>query len=257
MNSNIQRALVLLGLALLLSGCAVLRGPGAGQKLDPWESWNRKVFSFNESLDKNLLKPVATAYSEVVPAPVRRSFDNFFGNIGDAWSAVNLVLQARFKPAIQQTMRFAVNSTFGLLGVLDVSTEVGLERNSEDLGMTFGRWGFGAGAYIVWPLFGPSSVRDTIALPWNRLASPALVFHNGQSKVAITALQTINTRANFLRAGELLDDIALDKYTFFRDAYLQRRGSIERDDDFEVLVPASAASASASAAPAASAASAP
>ena len=210
MNSNIRRVLMLLGLAIFLSGCAVLRGPGAGQKLDPWESWNRKVFSFNESLDKNLLKPVATAYSEVVPSQVRRGFDNFFGNIGDAWSAFNLVLQGRFKQAVQQTMRFAVNSTFGLVGVLDVSTEVGLERNTEDLGMTFGRWGFGTGAYIVWPLFGPSSVRDTLA-----------------------------------------------KYTFFRDAYLQRRRSIERDDDFEVLVPASAASAASAPAPAASVASAP
>ena len=252
MNSNIRRVLMLLGLAIFLSGCAVLRGPGAGQKLDPWESWNRKVFSFNESLDKNLLKPVATAYSEVVPSQVRRGFDNFFGNIGDAWSAFNLVLQGRFKQAVQQTMRFAVNSTFGLVGVLDVSTEVGLERNTEDLGMTFGRWGFGTGAYIVWPLFGPSSVRDTLALPWDRLASPALVFHEGQSKVAITALQIINARSNFLRAGELLD-----KYTFFRDAYLQRRRSIERDDDFEVLVPASAASAASAPAPAASVASAP
>lgn len=253
MNSIAQRVLTLFTLVVLLSGCAVLRGPGAGQKLDPWESWNRKVFSFNESLDKNVLKPVATAYSDVVPSPVRRSVDNFFGNIGDAWSAFNLVLQGRFKPAIQQTMRFAVNSTFGIIGLLDVSTEVGLERNSEDLGMTFGRWGFGTGAYIVWPLFGPSSVRDTLALPWDRLASPALVFHNGQSKVAITALQTINARSNFLRASEVLDDIALDKYTFFRDAYLQRRGSIENDDDFEVLVPASAASAAASAVPAAAA----
>jgi phospholipid-binding lipoprotein MlaA len=248
MNSSFRRVLMLLGLALLLSGCAVFRGPGAGQKLDPWESWNRKVFSFNESLDKNLLKPVATAYSELVPSQIRRGFDNFFGNIGDAWSAVNLVLQGRFKPAVQQTMRFAVNSTFGFVGVLDVSTEVGLERNTEDLGMTFGRWGFGTGAYVVWPLFGPSSVRDTLALPWDRLASPALVFHEGQSKVAITALQIINARSNFLRAGELLDGIALDKYTFYRDAYLQRRGSIERDDDFEVLVPEPAASAASGAA---------
>jgi len=248
--------LMLFSLAVLLSGCAVLRGPGAGQKLDPWESWNRKVFSFNESLDKNVLKPVATAYSEIVPAPVRRGFDNFVGNIDDAWSAFNLVLQGRFKTAVQQTMRFAVNSTFGLVGVLDVSTEVGLERSREDLGMTFGRWGFGAGAYIVWPLFGPSSVRDTAALPWDRFASPALLFHNGQSKFAITALQTINARSNFLRAGELLDDIALDKYTFYRDAYLQRRRSIEKDDDFEVLVPASAASAASAPTPAASEASA-
>lgn len=243
MNRLLKRALILIGLALLLSGCAVLRGPGAGQKLDPWESWNRKVFGFNESLDVHVLKPVATAYSAVVPAPVRQSVDNFFGNIGDAWSAFNLLLQGRFKPAVQQTMRFAVNSTLGFAGLLDISSEVGLERNSEDLGMTFGRWGLGTGAYIVWPVFGPSSVRDSLALPWDRLASPAMVFHNGQSKVAITVLQTVNARSNFLRASEMLEDIALDKYTFYRDAYLQRRGSIENDDAFEVLAPTPAASA--------------
>ena len=256
MNANFKRALILLGLGLLLSGCAIFRGPGAGQKLDPWESWNRKVFSFNESLDKAVLKPVATAYSEIVPAPIRQGVGNFFGNIGDAWSSFNMVLQGRFKPAIQQTMRFAVNSTFGFAGLLDISTEVGLERNTEDLGMTFGRWGFGTGAYIVWPLFGPSSVRDTLALPWDRLASPALVVQNGSSKVAISVLQTINARSNFLRAGAMLEDIALDKYTFYRDAYLQRRGSIENDDAFEVLPTAAAEAASAAGAPA-SAASAP
>lgn len=254
MNRNFQRALVLLGLSLVLSGCAVLRGPTAGQKLDPFESWNRKVFSFNESLDKAVLKPVATVYSEVVPSPVRQGVDNFFGNIGDAWSAFNMVLQGRLKLAVQQAMRFAVNSTFGFVGLLDVSSEVGLERNTEDLGMTFGRWGFGAGAYIVWPLFGPSSVRDTLALPWDRLASPALFVQSGSGKAAVTVLQITNARSKFLRAGAMLDDIALDKYTFYRDAYLQRRGSIESDEAYEAL-PAAAvdpATAASAAGPAAS-----
>jgi phospholipid-binding lipoprotein MlaA len=134
-------------------------------------------------------------------------------------------------------MRFAVNTTLGFGGLLDISTEVGLEKNSEDLGKTFGRWGFGTGAYVVWPLFGPSSVRDSLALPWNRLASPALIVNGGLSKTAIISLQTINARANFLRAGEMLDGIALDKYTFYRDAYLQRRGSFDDDEEYEVLTP--------------------
>lgn len=230
--------LCLVLLALCLSACASLRGPGAaGQKLDPWENWNRKVFAFNESLDKHLLKPVATAYSEVVPAPARLAADNFFSNIGDAWSAINLVLQGRFKLAVQQTMRFAVNSTLGFAALIDIASEAGLERNTEDLGKTFGRWGFGTGAYIVWPLFGPSSVRDSLALPWDRSASPALFIREGQSKVAIYSLQTINARANFLRAGEMLEGIALDKYTFIRDAYLQRRGSFDDDEEYEVVTP--------------------
>jgi len=235
---NRWQTFVALFLVLVLSGCASLRGPGApGQKLDPWESWNRKVFAFNESLDANLLKPVATAYSEIVPSPVRLAVDNFFGNIADAWSAVNLVLQGRFKTAAQQTMRFAVNSTLGFAGLIDIGSEVGLERNSEDLGKTFGRWGTGTGAYIVWPLFGPSSVRDTLAMPWDRLASPAWVFDGGSSKVAISSLQIVNARSNFLRAGEMLEGIALDKYTFYRDAYLQRRGSFADDEEYEVLTP--------------------
>jgi len=236
------RALAFLLMALLLSGCAVLRGPSAGKKLDPFENWNRKVFSFNEALDENVLKPVATGYSELVPEPIRKTVDNFFSNVGDGWSAINLFLQGRFKTGIQQTMRFAVNTTLGLGGLLDIGSEVGLERTSEDLGKTFGRWGFGTGAYIVWPLFGPSSVRDSLAMPWDRVASPALAFNDGRSKVSIYVLQTINARSNFLRAGAMLDGIALDKYTFIRDAYLTRRGSISHDDDdFEVLTPEPAA----------------
>lgn len=238
-RSRIRRALLILSLVVLATGCSSLRGPGApGQKLDPWENWNRKVFSFNESLDANVLKPVATVYSDIVPAPVRQAADNFFSNIGDAWSAVNLLLQGRFKSSVEQGMRFAVNSTFGFAGLLDISTEVGLERKSEDLGKTFGRWGTGTGAYIVWPLFGPSSVRDTLALPFDRIAtSPSLVFNDGYSKTLVTGVQLINARANFLRAGDMLDGIALDKYTFIRDAYLQRRGSFGTDDEYEVLAP--------------------
>jgi phospholipid-binding lipoprotein MlaA len=235
-----HRLVMLSLLALCLGGCASLKGPGApGQKLDPWERWNRKVFSFNESVDENVLKPVATVYSDVVPAPVRLGIDNFFGNVGDAWSAVNLFLQGRFKTGVQQTMRFAVNSTLGFVGVLDISTEIGLERHSEDLGKTFGRWGTGTGAYIVWPLLGPSSVRDSFALPFDRLASPAVVFQDSGSQLGITVLQAINARSNFLRAGEMLDGIALDKYTFIRDAYLTRRGSFEQEggDDYEVISP--------------------
>jgi phospholipid-binding lipoprotein MlaA len=255
------RTLALLALVLNLAGCQTVKGVGTrleravdkvmgskGQRLDPWESWNRKVFAFNESLDANVLKPVATAYSEIVPAPIRTGIDNFFGNIGDAWSAVNLILQGRFKTGVEQGMRFAVNSTLGLAGLLDVATEAGLEKNSQDFGKTLGKWGMGTGAYIVWPVFGPSSVRDSIALPIDWQASPAVLFDDGSKKVAITALSLVNTRANFLRAGDMLEGIALDKYTFYRDAYLQRRGSFDDDDEVEVLVPGNGASAPAASA---------
>ncbi|HEY1129643.1 MAG TPA: VacJ family lipoprotein [Roseateles sp.] len=249
------RALALTVLMLGLAGCQTMKGVGTrieravdkamgskGQRMDPWESWNRKVFAFNEKLDENVLKPVATAYSEIVPSPVRTGIDNFFGNIGDAWSAVNLMLQGRFKAGVEQGMRFAVNSTFGLAGLLDVATEAGLDKNSQDFGKTLGKWGMGTGAYIVWPLFGPSSVRDSLALPVDWQASPAVLFDDGRKKVAVTSLNLVNTRANFLRAGEMLEGIALDKYTFYRDAYLQRRGSFDDDEEVEVLVPGAAAS---------------
>lgn len=253
--SGMLRALALTVLMLGLTGCQTMKGVGTrieravdkamgskGQRMDPWESWNRKVFAFNEKLDENVLKPVATAYSEIVPSPVRTGIDNFFGNIGDAWSAVNLMLQGRFKAGVEQGMRFAVNSTFGLAGLLDVATEAGLDKNSQDFGKTLGKWGMGTGAYIVWPLFGPSSVRDSLALPVDWQASPAVLFDDGRKKVAVTSLNLVNTRANFLRAGEMLEGIALDKYTFYRDAYLQRRGSFDDDEEVEVLVPGAAAS---------------
>lgn len=250
------RMLALLALVAGLTGCQTVKGVGdrleravdkvmgsKGQRLDPWENWNRKVFAFNEKLDEHVLKPVATAYSELVPAPVRTGIDNFFGNIGDAWSAVNLVLQGRFKSGVEQGMRFAVNSTLGFAGVLDIATEAGLDKNTQDFGKTLGHWGMGTGAYIVWPVFGPSSVRDSIALPVDWKASPTQLVDSTGQKTAITVLNGINTRANFLRAGEMLEGIALDKYTFYRDAYLQRRGSFDDDEEVEVLVPGNGASA--------------
>jgi len=254
--NRLIRCFVLMALVLGLSGCQTVQGVGTridkaldkvmgskGQRLDPWESWNRKVFTFNEKLDANVLKPVATAYSELVPSPIRTGIDNFMGNIGDAWSTVNLLLQGRFKAGVEQGMRFAVNSTLGLAGVLDIATEAGLEKNSQDFGKTLGHWGMGTGAYIVWPVFGPSSVRDSLALPVDWQASPGVVFDDGSKKVGVSVLSAVNARANFLRAGQMLEGIALDKYTFYRDAYLQRRGSFDDDEEVEVLVPANGASA--------------
>ena len=226
------RCLSLALLALGLSACAALGDPHATRlTTDPWESWSRNVFGFNESLDRHVLKPVATAYSEIVPGPVRQAVTNFFGNVGDAWSAVNLLLQGRFKPGAEQTMRFALNSTFGLAGLLDIATEAGIDRRREDLDKTFGRWGVGNGPYIVWPLLGPSLLRASFALPLDRRVSPALLFNDSQRIWALYSLQIVDARANFLRAGELLDDIALDKYSFIRDAYLQRRSDFEEGDD--------------------------
>ena len=266
-------SLMAIALLLALGGCATTTtfvkdaraGPGA--RLDPWENWNRKVFSFNESLDENVLKPIATGYAKVVPQFVRRSVDNFFANAADAWSAVNNVLQGKPEPALQDMMRVSVNTVFGLVGLVDIATEIGLEHHYEDFGQTLGRWGFGAGAYIVSPALRPPSVRDSFALPADRVfASPAEYINSGRWQAGITTLQIINTRANLLGATKLLDDIALDRYSFIRDAYLQRRRSLVFDGDApaepdppDAAEPAaSAAQAQAPApAPAASAASAP
>ena len=162
---------------------------------------------------------------------VRRGVANFFSNVADAWSAVNLLLQGKLADALHDVVRVGTNSVFGLGGVLDVASEMGLEHHYEDFGQTLGVWGVGAGAYIVWPLLGPSTVRESFALPFDRAWSPAFATSNSKESLAITLEQLINTRAGLLAAGNLLDDIALDKYTFLRDAYLQRRRSLVFDGD--------------------------
>jgi len=223
---------VLIG-AVLLAGCSTIREArsGPGQRLDPWEKWNRKVFTFNEDLDAAVLKPVATAYSNAVPQPVRSGVDNFFANIADAWSAINNFLQGKVALGFQDMMRFGTNTVFGLFGVMDVAGEMGIDHHYEDFGQTLGTWGVGAGAYIVWPVLGPSTVRESFALPLDRSATPALLFRDGAAQWSITGLQIVNTRANLLGASQVLNDIALDKYTFVRDAYLQRRRSLVYDGD--------------------------
>ena len=225
---------LLLSTVTAISGCSTIQNArgGPGQRLDPWEQWNRKVFGFNEALDEQVLKPVATGYANVVPQLVRRGVNNVFSNVADAWSAVNNLLQAKFEPAFQDVVRVTTNTVFGFGGVLDIASDFGLEHHYEDFGQTLGTWGFGAGAYVVWPLLGPSSVRDSLALPADRwFASPAQVINDGRLQGGFTILQIVNTRANLLGASRVIDDIALDKYTFLRDAYLQRRRSLIFDGD--------------------------
>jgi phospholipid-binding lipoprotein MlaA len=210
---------------VLLAGCATVDKP------DPMETWNRKVFAFNEKVDDIAIKPVATAYKAVVPHPVRQAVTNFFNNMFDAWSAVNLFLQGRFEDGLNSTLRFGANSVFGFFGIADPATEMGLERKTEDFGQTLGKWGVPTGAYIVWPVLGPSTVRDSVALPVETQVSPETFLTGIAERNVLTALRLVNTRANLLQATSVLDDIALDKYTFVRDAYLQRRRSLVYDGD--------------------------
>jgi phospholipid-binding lipoprotein MlaA len=218
---------------MALAGCTTIQAArgGPGQRLDPWEKWNRKVFNFNEDVDKAVLVPVATAYTDVVPQQVRRSVGNFFSNFGDAWSAINNMIQGKFEAGFEDATRVGANTLFGLFGILDVASEIGLEHHYEDFGQTLGRYGVGAGAYIVLPVLGPSSVRDAAVIPIDRLASPPAFFDGTRTQIGLTVLQIVNTRAGLLGATRVIDDIALDKYTFVRDAYLQRRRSLVYDGD--------------------------
>ncbi|MEP7301515.1 MAG: VacJ family lipoprotein [Caldimonas sp.] len=262
---SLRRSTALLaGAALVgaLAGCTTIEAArgGPGQRLDPWEKWNRKVFNFNEGVDQAVLKPVATAYTNVVPQPLRRGVGNFFSNFADAWSAINNMLQGKFEAGFEDATRVGANTLFGLFGVLDVASEMGLDHHYEDFGQTLGRYGVGAGAYMVLPILGPSTVRDAATIPLNRLASPPAFFEGTRTQIGLTLLQIVNTRAGLLGATRVIDDIALDKYTFVRDAYLQRRRSLVFDGDVpetpaapEEAAPSAAGAAAGNLAPPASA----
>jgi phospholipid-binding lipoprotein MlaA len=270
----LRRGLAALGL-VLLAGCATApAGKVAAPTpatIDPWENWNRKVFAFNESLDANVLKPVAEGYRKVVPSLVRTGVNNVLGNVRDVWSTANQFLQGKVQLGLEMGMRVLSNTLFGLGGLLDPASEMGLTKRSEDFGQTLGRWGLGTGPFVVLPLFGPSTLRDTAGLTLDLQASPSRLPDTTAGRYSVTALHVVNTRTNLLATGSLIDQVALDKYSFIRDAYLARRRDeiydgappMETFDDqpddvpAAAAAPASAASAAARAAPAASAATAP
>jgi phospholipid-binding lipoprotein MlaA len=210
-----------LAMALLaLQGCAA--GPNANPT-DPLEPFNREVTKINENVDAVVLKPSATLYREKVPPMVRTGVSNFFGNLSDAWSAVNSLLQLKLQNAAENWMRFSVNTVFGLAGVLDIASEANIERHREDFGQTLGRWGVPPGPYIVLPLLGPSTLRDTVALPVDWRGDPLYRLNPEGTRDSLYVLRLVDVRANLLRAGDVLEGAALDKYTFTRDAYLQKR----------------------------------
>jgi phospholipid-binding lipoprotein MlaA len=218
-------ALALVG---ALSGCATSTSPN-----DPLEGFNRAMFSFNDTVDNVALKPAAQAYHFALPQFVQTGIGNFFGNIGDLWSAVNQLLQGRVEVGVTSIMRVAVNTTFGLGGVLDVSTEARLPKQKSDFGQTLGKWGVGSGPYVVLPLFGPSTLRDTVALPADLYGDPWSYKDPVRWRNVGSVVRIVDKRAQLLDATNLLEDIALDKYDFVRDAYLQSRQAQivgDRDD---------------------------
>lgn len=190
---------------------------------DPWESFNRKMFAFNDSLDQAVLKPVARTYVDVTPQFIRTGVSNFFGNLRDIWSAANSALQAKPAAALENTGRFLINTTVGIYGLFDFATPLGLERHTEDLGQTLGWWGVSSGPYVVLPIFGPSTVRDGLGLVVDSQASIISHVSDISHRNTLYAGRVIDLRAQLLPLTDQVERVALDKYTFTRDAYLQKR----------------------------------
>lgn len=187
------------------------------------------MFSFNDGLDKAIIKPVAQGYDYVLPQPVQTGVGNFFGNIADVFIAVNNLLQGKPADAASDAGRFLLNTTVGILGVFDVATPAGLEKHDEDFGQTFGRWGVGEGAYVVWPFIGSRTVRDTAGYVVDVAVDPVRNVDHVPTRNSLAVLRLVDTRASLLPAEKVIDDAALDKYTYMRDAYLQRRKSLVYD----------------------------
>lgn len=224
---------IILVMVVVLGACASTQQNERVARIDPLEPMNRTVFTFNENLDQYVVKPAAEAYKFVLPDTVRRGMTNFFSNIGDIFVAANNLLQAKPKEAASDIGRFLVNSTIGILGFFDVATDLGLDKHSEDFGQTLGVWGLSDGPYVVLPLFGPSTIRDTVGLAVDLKTDFVLNTNqlNSDERIGVTAVRVLDKRANLLDAGQLLQDAAFDKYSFLRDSYLQRRRNQVYDGD--------------------------
>ena len=225
--AGITRIAPALAVAALAAGCASVSNP---TPQDPWESYNRSMFQFNETVDQALLKPIASGYEALTPQPARTCIHNIFNNLGDVWSGLNSFLQGRIPDGINTFGRVLFNSTMGLGGCIDVASMNGSRRIVNDLGVTLGVWGFDAGPYVVLPFWGASTVRDGAALGISAVTvssnTPILEIDNVPVRNSILGLKVVDTRASLLDADELVNDIALDKYSFIRDAYLQRRKAL-------------------------------
>lgn len=214
---------------LFLCAVLLLTPPSGAQQLstdprDPWETFNRSMFEFNDKLDQFLVKPVAQAYQAVTPEPVRNCVTNIFGNIGDVWSAANSLLQGKPGECTRQLVRVGINTVFGIGGCFDVASQAEeLEKQREDFGQTLGVWGMPSGPYLVLPVFGPRSVRDSLGLALDQYTDPVWRIHDMAWRNSSVSLRFVSNRAELLQAGKTLEQSGLDPYIFVRDVYLQRR----------------------------------
>jgi len=213
-------------LAALLLCVSALGGCAGGAPLvahDPLEPLNRQVFKFNDALDAAIVKPVAIAYRDHTPTPLRQGIGNVFNNLQDSWSVVNNLLQLKTEYAYDSLARVAINTLLGVGGVVDVASELGIERHTQDFGHTLGVWGVPPGPYLVLPILGPSSMRDALALSVDWQGDPLGQLPNEPLRNAALLLRGLDTRAGLLKATSMLEEAALDRYTFARDAFLQNR----------------------------------
>ena len=213
-------------LAALLLCVSAMGGCAGGAPLvahDPLEPLNRQVFKFNDALDTAIVKPVAIAYRDHTPTPLRQGIGNVFNNLQDSWSVVNNLLQLKTDYAYDSLVRVAINTLLGVGGVVDVASELGIERHTQDFGHTLGVWGVPPGPYLVLPILGPSSMRDALALSVDWQGDPLGQLPNEPVRNAALLLRGLDTRAGLLKATSMLEEAALDRYTFARDAFLQNR----------------------------------
>ncbi len=244
-------AFLLLG--LFLTGCASTKVNNQNGPYDPLESMNRAVFNFNEMVYDNVFDPVARGYKKVTPDPVELVVGNFFSNLNDVVVITNSVLQLNYESALASSARLLINTTFGVLGMIDIASDISaanninLNKRNEDFGQTLGHYGVGSGPYIVLPLLGPSSVRDTFGIAVDSFFMDPVtqgvtsvfmtnipVYDTTALRLPVAGARTINTRAQFLDDDKTLEEAALDKYEFMRDAYLQRRTSLVNNSSGEV-----------------------
>lgn len=228
-RSRLVKVVPALALAVAVAGCAHVPNPNPN---DPWESYNRTMFAFNDTVDKAFLKPIAQGYEAVVPEPARTCVHNVFNNMKDVWSSFNSFLQGRPFDGINSFGRVLMNSTLGIGGCIDVASMKGVPRVVNDFGITLGVWGFEPGPYVVLPFLGASNLRDgTSTLAWMAYDysppyAPIFAIDNIPVRNSIIALAVIDMRASLLSADAMVNRIALDRYAFIRDAYIQRRAAL-------------------------------
>ena len=222
MNRILQRCSVLMiaAVVLVLQGCASVK---AADPRDPWESMNRSVYQFNDVVDAVAIKPATEVYTKVLPSFVRTGIHNFLGNLSDVWSMANSAMQLKGQATAETFMRINVNTFFGLGGLLDVASEMRLEKRKEDFGQTLGYWGVKPGPYLVLPLLGPSTLRDALATPVDFQGNPSQMFTDEATRNSLTVTRILDVRSGLLQTVDVIKAASLDPYTFVRDGYLQKR----------------------------------